>query len=118
MLKLNPAAVSVVVDETRTALRATDHALLANAQMLASIIQGAESSNLPVGVTQDLYASILEHGGKLVEGRGAMRTTIRLLTAIKDSSDHRTVATGCPDGFPSLLEPERELLGAVSQETA
>ncbi len=108
MLKLDPAAVPVVADDTRAALKATDQALLASAQMLASVLQGAEQSNLPVGVTQDLFASIVAHSGKIVESRDEMRRTIRILTAIKDGSDHRAYATGCPDGFPSLLEPERE----------
>ncbi len=101
-------AVQVVAADTRAILRATDQALLANAQMLASMIEGADGSDLPVNITQDLYARVVAHGSKLVAGREDLRLLIGRLTAIKEASDQREVATGCPAGFPTARTSVRQ----------
>lgn len=110
MHKIPANAVHVVAEDTRTILKATDAALLANAQMFASVIEGASGSNLPIAVTQDLFARIVAHGGKLVEGREDLRQLIGRMTAIKDMSDQREIATGCPAGFPE--KPSEFFTGA------
>lgn len=113
MHRLSENAVRVVAADTQAALKATDQALLAHAQMLASVIEGIAQSNLSIGVTQDLYERMLAHGGKIVEGRDDLRHVITRLTAVKDRSNQREVATGCPMGFPddaftsaTLREPQ------------
>lgn len=102
MHRITENAVHVVAADTRAVLKATDQALLANANMLVSVIEGTEDSNLPVAVTQDLYARIVAHGGKLVEGREDLRQLITRLTVVKDRSNQRELATGCPLGLPDM----------------
>ena len=100
MHRLQENAVHVVAADTRSALKATDQALLAHAQMLVSMIQGFDTSNVPVAVTQDLYQRMMAHGGKIIEGREDLRQLIGRLTVIKDGSNQAEVATGCPGGVP------------------
>jgi hypothetical protein len=99
-----PAAVPVVAEETRATLAATDKALLAHANLLAAVIEGVQGSNLPVNVTQDMLTRIVAHGGKLVDGREDLRRLITTLTTVKNRSDQREVATGCPNGLPDLAD--------------
>ena len=108
MHRIPENAVLVVAADTRAVLKATDQALLANAQMFASVIETISASDLPINVSQDLFARIVAHGGKLVEGREDLRQLIARLTAVKDRSDQREVATGCPMGFPTAsAEPQQ-----------
>jgi hypothetical protein len=100
MLNLNPAAIPVVAHDTRAAIQASDQALRANAQMLVSIIDGADGSDLPIHVTQDIYASITSASGSIVESREKLRRSVTLLTAVKNRSNQRELATGCPGGLP------------------
>ena len=100
MHHISENAVTVVAGDTRAILRATDQTLLAHAHMLASVIEGVSASNLPMNVSQDLYARIIAHGGKIVEGREDLRQLVSRLTAIKNESDQRELATGCPNGLP------------------
>lgn len=104
MHKLSETAVSVVAADTRAALRATDAALLAHVQLFASVIEGVNGSNLPVTVSQDLYARIAEHGGKIVAGREDLKQLIARLTLVKDRSNQREMDSGCPIGFPAAPE--------------
>ena len=103
MHRISENAVHVVAADTRSALKATDQALLAHAQMLVSVIQGFDTSNVPVAVTQDLYQRMVAHGGRIVEGREDLRQLITRLTVIKHGSNQAEVATGCPDGTPDVF---------------
>jgi hypothetical protein len=103
MHKINEAAIPVVAAETRAILAATDKALLAHAQMLAAVVEGAQQSDVPISVTQELYARIMAHGSKIIEGRDDLRQLITRLTAIKNLSDQREVALGCPAGAPEVI---------------
>jgi len=107
MHRISENAVHVVAADTQSALKATDQALLAHAQLLASVIQGADGSNLPVAVTQDLYQRMIAYGGKIVDGREDLRQLITRLTLIKDRSNQTEVATGCPAGFPETFTSAR-----------
>jgi len=103
MHKIQAAVVPVVAAETRAILAATDRALLAHAQMFAAVIEGAQGSDVPMHITQDLYARIAAHGGKLIEGRDDLRQLIGRLTAVKNLSDQREVALDCPAGAPEKV---------------
>ncbi|RSY90701.1 hypothetical protein DAH66_01660 [Sphingomonas koreensis] len=102
MHHISESAVTVVVGDTRAVLKATDETLLAHAHMLASVIEGMTASDLPISISQDLYARLIAHGGKIVEGREDLRQLISRLTAIKNESDQRELATGCPNGLPEI----------------
>lgn len=102
MHHISESAVTVVVGDTRAVLKATDETLRAHATMLASVIDGVTASDLPINISQDLYARLIAHGGKIVEGREDLRQLISRLTAIKNESDQREFATGCPNGLPEV----------------
>lgn len=102
MHKIPANAVTVVAAETQAILRATDAALLAHAQMLASVVEGVSGSDLPITLTQDIYARIVAHGSKIVEGREDLKQLIARMTAIKNESDQKEMASGCPKGLPSI----------------
>lgn len=104
MHHLTESAVKVVASDTQAMLKATDQALLAHAQLLASVIEGVGQSNLSIGTSQDLFSKLMTHGGKLVESREDLRQLITRLTLVKDRSDRREVATGCPVGFPAMAD--------------
>ncbi|WP_404335539.1 hypothetical protein AB2M62_16500 [Sphingomonas sp. MMS12-HWE2-04] len=117
MFDIPVAAVPVVADETRTMLHATDRALLAHASLLTAVIESAQTSNLPIGVTQALYSRIMAQGGKLVEGREDLRGLIAQLTAVKNRSNQKEVATGCPNGLPDAATFFTEAkLGSLAQD--
>lgn len=102
MHRISESAATVVAGDTLALLRATDETLLAHAHMLASVIEGVTASDLPINVSQDLYSRILAHGGKIIEGREDLRQLISRLTIIKNGSDQRELATGCPNGLPAV----------------
>jgi len=104
MHKIQSAVVPVVAAETRAILAATDQALLAHANMFAAVIEGATGSDLPMNVTQDLFSRIVTHAGKLVESREDLRQLVASLTAVKNGSDQREVALGCPAGAPKVAD--------------
>jgi hypothetical protein len=86
--------------ETRSAVTATDHAIHAGTQLLASLIEGAAEADLPISAKQRLFAQAHAHSGKLVEGRQGLCDLIAYMTAVKNNSDQREVALGCPKGLP------------------
>lgn len=102
MHQISESAVTVVVGDTRAVLKATDQTLLAHAHMLASVIEGVIASDLPINISQNLYARLVAHGGKIVEGREDLRQLIACLTGIKNESNQRELATGCPNGLPEV----------------
>lgn len=102
MITLKAAAIPVVAGDTRAAIDATDKALRANAQMLVSVIDGAEGGNVPVHLTQDLFAALVASNNDIIEGRDKLRRTVTLLTAIKNRSNQREMASGCPGGVPEM----------------
>lgn len=109
MFKLHATAVPVVAADTRAAVTAADRALRANAQMLVSLVDGAEGSELPIHVTQDVYAALVGSNDDILRGREKLRRSITLLTAIHNRSDQREMATGCPGGLPeegATLHPQ------------
>lgn len=100
MFTIPAAVVPVVVAETRTILAATDQALLAHAHMFAAVLEGAAGADLPLHLTQDLYTRIQAHGAKLIAGREDLRQLVTHMTAVKNHSDLKEMATGCPGGAP------------------
>jgi hypothetical protein len=102
MFTIPSAAVPVVAAEVQGILTATDQALLGHAHLLAAVIEGVKVSDLPINTTQDVLARIVAHGGKLVDGREDLRQLICELTAVKNRSNQKEAATGCPNGLPDV----------------
>lgn len=100
MYHLPPSTVLALAAETRSAVSATDCALHAGTQLLASLIESAAGTDLPISATQRLFAQAHAHSGKLVEGRQGLCDLITSMTVLKNNSDQREVAFGCPKGLP------------------
>ena len=100
MLTIAESTVAGIAADARTVLRKTDQALLAQAQLVASLLEGADGADLPIATTQTLYATAHAHGTKLLEGRGELSRLVARLTAVKDMSDQRELAIGCPRPLP------------------
>jgi hypothetical protein len=115
MHRIPAAAVPVIVADSQATLHATDQALHAHAQLFASMIESTRGSNLPMNITQDLYSRMVAHGGKLVAGRDDLRQIIGRLTAIKNLSDQKEVASGCPNGLPEVREAIFGMAGTSSE---
>lgn len=120
MLNFRPGAGPVVATDTKNAVAAVDDALLNSARLMASIIEATQGSNLPVGESQKLLASMTSGLQAVLEGRGSMVNAIRQMTIIKGRSNFAPLDVGCPDGWfdrPSAaLIPASE--GAETPETA
>jgi len=101
MYHLPQSTVLALAAETRSAVSATDRAIHAGTQLLASLIEGAAGTDLPISATQRLFAQAHAHSGKLVEGRQGLCDLISSMTVVKNRSDQREVAFGCPEGLPS-----------------
>lgn len=100
MLTIAESTVAGIAADARTVLLKTDQALLAQAQLVASLLEGADGVDLPIATTQTLYATAHAHGTKLLEGRGELSRLVTRLTAVKDMSDQRELAIGCPRPLP------------------
>lgn len=100
MFHLQQSIVLALAAETRSAVTATDRAIHAGSQLLTSLVEGAAGSELPISATQRLFAQAHAHSGKLVEGRQGLCDLITSMTAVKNNSDQREVALGCPKGLP------------------
>jgi len=112
MLNFRPAAGPVVAADTRNAVAAVDDALLNSARLFASIIEATQGSNLPVGESQKLLASMTSGLQAVLDGRGNMVSAIRQMTDIKGRSNFAPVDLGCPDGWydstSAELKPVRD----------
>jgi hypothetical protein len=99
MLAFRPGAGPVVATDTKNAVAAVDDALLNSARLIASVIEAAQGSNLPIGESQKLLASMTTGLQSVLDGRGNMVAAIRQMTVIKGRSNLATFASGCPDGW-------------------
>ena len=100
MLIIPEATVAGIAADARAVLQKTDQALLAQTQLVASLLEGADGVDLPIATTQQLYATAHAHGTKLLEGRGELSRLVTRLAVVKDRSDQRELAIGCPRPLP------------------
>jgi hypothetical protein len=103
MLNFRPGAGPVVAADTKNAVAAVDDALLNSARLIASVIEATQGSNLPVGESQKLLASMTSGLQAVLDGRGNMVSAIRQMTDIKGRSNFAPLDFGCP--YPSLDSP-------------
>jgi hypothetical protein len=100
MLTIPESTVAGIAADARAVLQKTDQALLAQTQLVASLLEGADGVDLPIAMTQQLYVTAHAHGTRLLEGRGELSRLVSRLTAVKDVSDQRELAIGCPRPLP------------------
>jgi len=114
MLKIQSGAAGAVAADTKRAVTAIDAALLCDTQLMMTIIEALQQSNLPIKRSQDLLQSVTEGINHVVAGRAAMVGTITQLTALKGRSNMAPVDYGCPDGLAFL---QSETVETASVET-
>jgi hypothetical protein len=96
MLNFRPGAGPVVAADTKNAVAAVDDALLNSARLIASVIEATQGSDLPVGESQKLLASMTSGLQAVLDGRGNMVSAIRQMTDIKGRSNFAPLDFGCP----------------------
>lgn len=106
MLNFRPGAGPVVAADTRNAVAAVDDALLSSARLIASVIEATQGSNLPVGESQKLLASMTSGLQSVLDGRGNMVAAIRQMTAIKGRSNFAPMDFGCPEGWSAAASAD------------
>jgi hypothetical protein len=111
MLKFQPGAAGAVAADTKRAVTAIDAALLCDTQLMVTIIEALQNSNLPIKRSQDLLQSVTEGINHVVAGRAAMVGTITKLAALKGRSNMAPVDYGCPDGLAFLQSETVETAG-------
>ncbi|HEX8365237.1 MAG TPA: hypothetical protein VF603_08140 [Allosphingosinicella sp.] len=116
MLNFRPGAGPVVATDTKNAVAAVDDALLNSARLFASIIEATQGSNLPVGESQKLLASMTSGLQAVLDGRGNMVSAIRQMTDIKGRSNFAPLDLGCPtpwyDPVSAQVRPATETASA------
>lgn len=100
---LNAGAALVVVGDTRNAFSSIDDALINGARLMGSIIETAQKSDLPAGITQKLYASMAKSVNTILSGRSDMLTALALMERIRDRSNIRETADGCAYPWPEKV---------------
>lgn len=96
MYNFDANSIPALAENTRAAIAAADDALLTNTQMFSAILESVRTSDLPIGVTQDLYGSMLEGANKLLEGRRQLQKSVATMRAIAKNSPHHERMEGCP----------------------
>ena len=117
MINFRPGAGPVVAADTKNAVAAVDDALLNSARLIASIIEATQGSDLPVGESQKLLASMTSGLQAVLDGRGSMVAAIRQMTVIKGRSNFAPVDYGCPEilpGAPTETSPTAEAAPAFA----
>jgi hypothetical protein len=109
MLTIQPGAAGAVAADTKRAVTAIDAALLCDTQLMVTIIEALQESDLPIKRSQDLLQSMTTGINHVMAGRAAMVGTIAKLTAIKGQSNIAPVSYGCPAGLGFMESQTTEI---------
>jgi hypothetical protein len=108
MYEFSKGAIPAVAGDVGNVVRATDTALSVQAQMLTTVIEAAQTSNLPLNATERVYGDMIGAMTSLLDARTKTRRSVSAMTAIGRQSPHAEFLDGCPAGFPlerNELEP-------------
>lgn len=93
---------TVVAAEAQTSVAALDTALAAQGKLLASIVEAAALSKLPMATTQKLLASVACGMNALVASRSELASAVREMSQIQGISTLRETSFGCPEGLAPM----------------
>ncbi|TPG42379.1 hypothetical protein EAH79_00245 [Sphingomonas koreensis] len=93
-------AATVIAADTKSALSATDDALLHHTQLFASVLQASKTMSVPICTSQKLYQALHKSAGALVDSRGSFQQSIALLHSVAREQGFADMLEGCPGGGP------------------
>ena len=96
MHRIDLSAGQVIASDTQGSVQAVDQAVIAIANMCASIVEVSNASSLPVSTAQGALANAGEGLSKLIASRADISGATRELTRIQRSSSLRETNLGCP----------------------
>lgn len=99
MLEIQNATGAVVAADTQASVAALDSAVLTQARLCASVVEGAAQSMLPISATQKLLQAMTDGMSGLVASRMEMVAVVRELTSIQKNSNLNVTSFGCPNDF-------------------
>ncbi|TPG18620.1 hypothetical protein EAH87_11055 [Sphingomonas koreensis] len=94
-------AATVIAADTKSALSATDDALLHHTQLFASVLQASKTMSVPICTSQKLYQALHKSAGALVDSRGSFQQSIALLHSVAREQGFADMLEGCPGGPPT-----------------
>jgi len=102
MTSISEAAGHVIAHDIATAFHTTDAALLHNARLTSSVLEGTQSSNLNPRAKQKLLEAISAGFSRMLEGRMEMIRAHGQMISIQRNSNLETVDFGCL-GAPAFM---------------
>ncbi|MGF7172120.1 hypothetical protein FHS91_003825 [Sphingobium xanthum] len=103
MYTFSENAIPAIRGDIENVISAADTFLASQAQMLNTMIEAAQTSNIPLNATQRAYAELLEAMTSTLDARSHTGKTLATMTAIGRQSAHREMMEGCPGGVPPSL---------------
>jgi hypothetical protein len=116
MTNLTEAAGRVIASDITEAFNSTDAALLSNARLATSVLEGTIRSGMHPRTKQKLLEAMSIGYGRILEGRKAMVQAHSQMVVIQRQSSIATVGYGCW-GEPAKFFESGEL-GAADTRTA
>jgi hypothetical protein len=116
---LTEAAGRVIASDITDVFHSTDLALLSNARLVASVLEGTTKSGMHPRTKQKLLEAMSLGYGKILEGRKAMVQAHSQMVVIQQQSNLATIGYGCwgrPTGLLEEGEPERTASGSGEQQ--
>lgn len=92
----------VIASDTQASVSALDNAVLSQARLTASVLEGAADSKLSAASTQKLLQSMANGMNVLVSSRADLVAAVREINMIQLRSNLKTTSFGCPDGLRPL----------------
>lgn len=99
-------AAKVIAADTKSALSATDDALLHHTQLFASVLEASRTIALPIGTSQKLYQALHQSTGALVDSRGSFQQSITIMHSVAREYGFADLLEGCPQ-MPSAQVEKR-----------
>ncbi len=96
MHTIEAPAGQVIASDTQTSVEAVDKAVMSLAHLCASIVEVSSASSLPISTAQGALSNAGDGLTKLIATRSDLSRATRDLIKIRNASNLRTVAFGCP----------------------
>ncbi|NJS15092.1 MAG: hypothetical protein HC788_11365 [Sphingopyxis sp.] len=98
MLTIKQAVGNVVAADTQETVRAIDKTIANQTRMIASVVDAAQDSHLPLAATQIMLEEMALGLNDIVNGRARLGAAVKEMAQIQARSNLRETSFGCPNG--------------------
>lgn len=98
MLTIKQAVGNVVASDTQETVHALDKTIAQQTRMIASVIDAAHDSHLPMAATQAMLEELASGLNDIVNGRARLGAAVKEMAQVQAQSNLRETAFGCPNG--------------------